>query len=170
MKTISIASAISSRIDELSYMDLGFDIDDDFIGKKVSITHLGIRLDKVEPSEVYSIWDLLDASLPGFKPKHDGYSFYEFLTCSCGHAGCAGYYDGIYIHPKKKTIKITGHRRMGYKKGVFGTGPQVVYLDHQELTAIREEYLELFRKNPGNVFQINTYFFTGAYGLSRWGK
>jgi len=43
------------------------------------------------------------------------YSCFELFTCSCGVAGCAGIWDGIYIKSRKHSIEWRMNERDGYK-------------------------------------------------------
>lgn len=147
------------------------DIDEDFAlpGGNHRITVLGCRINKVEPSLTYSIADFLHAGREGWKGRYQaGWSGNYFLTCTCGAPGCNGYWDGVRIHRKKDVVRVSGTVKNGYKKGVVGTGDQVVYFDKKEFDGLREYYLEQFRKYPNGIFQEGEFFFTGRYGLLLW--
>lgn len=42
------------------------------------------------------------------------WSVFEPFTCSCGHAGCAGIWDGIYIKERGYSIEWRAKREDGY--------------------------------------------------------
>ncbi|QYC52610.1 hypothetical protein [Salmonella phage SSBI34] len=171
--THSFQSKFSSYVGELDSWVHLCDVGEDkeIPEGKVKITSLGCRFDKVEPKQVYSIWALLDSTIPGWKGDYQfEYSWDEFLTCSCGHGACAGYFNGIRIHKKKRTYRLAGKKKDGYSSGVVGTGHQVVYLSRKEVESVRDEFLEMFKKDLEGIFKINDMFFTGAYGLERWGN
>lgn len=150
-------------LDDGGWLDLEED-------QKVTITRVGCRIDKVEPQETYNMYYFFHAMKPGWYGDYqDGWTWDSFLTCSCGVMGCSGYWDGIRIHRKKDTVRVAGKKRMGYKKGVVGTGDQVVYFDKAEWDAVLAYYMDLFRKNPDAIFKDNDIYFTGRYGLATWG-
>lgn len=174
-KTLSIEPAVSSYfgrpygmsedsiLDDEGWMDL-----ED--GEKYTITRLGCRIDKVEPEETYCMYYFLHAMKPGWKGDfQSGWVWDSFFTCSCGHAGCAGYHENVRIHRKKATIRVMGKVSDGYKDGVVGTKQDVVYFDKKQWDAVREYYLDLFRKNPEGIFQDNEMFFTGRFGIKTFG-
>lgn len=134
--------------------------------EKVGITRLGCRIDKMEPQEVYSMYYFMKAMAPGWYGDYQsGFSWDSFFTCSCGIAGCAGYHENVFIHRKKKTVRVKGTKYWGYENGVVGTGEDVVYFDKVQWDAVREYYLDLFQENPMCVFQDNDFYFTGRRGL-----
>lgn len=172
-KTLSIEPIVSTYISEVPGMGYVHDIvgeeeyEDD---EKVTIHRIGCRINKSEPTEVYAMYHLFHAMKPGWKGDYqDGFSWDYFLTCSCGHAGCNGYWDGIRIHRKKETVRVFGQKAMGYDDGVVGTGADVVYFDKSEWDGVLEYYLDLFRANPLGIFQDNDFIFTGRYGLKKFG-
>lgn len=174
-KTLSIEPLISTylgcpdRYGSSAVLDDGceYEADQDV---KHEITRLGCRINKVEPDEVYTMYYFLHAMKPGWKGDYQqGWTWDSFFTCSCGHGGCAGYHENVRIHRKKNTVRVMGKVSDGYKDGVVGTGQDVVYFDKGQWDAVRDFYLDLFRKNPGAIFQDNDMFFTGRYGLATWG-
>lgn len=137
---------------------------------KHTITKIGVRINAEEPKETYSIYALLLSMKPGWKGDYQsGYSWDEFLTCSCGNAGCAGYFDGIHIHRKKNTVRVFGSKKHGYSEGPFLTGDDVVFFDKEEYDSVREYFLTMFKNDPGGIFQDNDLFFTGRYGIKVFG-
>lgn len=42
------------------------------------------------------------------------WSVFEPFTCSCGHAGCAGIWDGIYVRERGYSIEWRAKREDGY--------------------------------------------------------
>lgn len=88
-----------------------------------------------------------------------GWSSDYFLSCSCGCAGCAGYWDGIRIHMKKKTVSWTGYKRHGYTLGPVNSGEHVVWFDRKNYESIGKEILDLFKNNKDTLFSV----FGGEY-------
>lgn len=151
------------------------DTDGEFIsvpkGQRLTITKIGCRINKVEPTDTYSMYCFLKAMKPGWKGDYqDGQSGIDFFTCTCGYAGCAGYNSDIRIHRKKDVVRVMGKIKDGYEKGVVGNGMDVVYFSKKQWDAILEYYLDLFRKNPEGIFQDNDGFFTGRRALEFWDK
>lgn len=174
-KTLSISPLISSYLGcpdrdgyaEVRDLDGWLELKED---DKYNITRLGCLINKEEPTETYCMYYFLHAMKPGWKGDYqNGWTWNTFFTCPCGHGGCAGYHENIRIHRKKRTVRVMGKVSDGYKDGVVGTGQDVVYFDKKQWDAVREYYLDLFRKNPEGFFQDNEMFFTGRYGLSLWG-
>lgn len=172
-KTLSIEPVISTWIGRPwnGYVcgDGDFLFDEELPKGDIVITRIGCRLDGVEPKETYQMYYFLKAMKPGFKGDYqNGFTWDGFLSCTCGHGGCNGYHENVRIHRKKKTVRVRGQRRDGYRNGVLDTGDQVVYFDKAQFDSVREYYVNLFRKNPQGIFQDNDLFFTGEYGLKVW--
>lgn len=163
-----ITSWFTKDIDDLGRItDIAHDFE--IVHDEVQINVIGCRIDKVEPRQDYTVWAFLKAGKPGWKGNYqDRWSPDYFLTCSCGAPGCAGYWDGIRIHRKKDTVRVSGSIQNGYKKGVVGTGDSVVYFDKTEFDELRKHYMDQFKANPLGIFQDGDFFFTGRWAMMTW--
>lgn len=61
-------------------------------------------------------------------------------SCSCGHAGCNGYWSGIKIHRKKHHFIYTAPVNCGYdKRGILLTGKLKLKVPVQDVLEIRKQ-------------------------------
>ena len=74
-------------------------------------------------------------------------SYHYFDSCSCGHAGCAGIYNGIRIYKKKKYFKYVAKKSDGYDNGILETGKWNLTFTKDNILEIREYICEFFIKN-----------------------
>lgn len=140
-------------------------------GTKGNITKLGCKINGEEPKGVYTMFSFLEAMNPTYKgDRQFGFSFASFLTCSCGHGGCAGYHDNVVIRRKKNTVMVVGKKEDGYNEGVVLTGESVVYFDKEQWDGVLDHYLKLFKENPDGVFEDTGFMFTGRWGTKNFSK
>lgn len=68
------------------------------------------------------------------------YSAFEPFSCSCGQAGCAGIWDGIYVKNRKHSIEWRAKKQDGYK-----------FLDKTFYSFSKEQYLFALRQLHKNI-------------------
>lgn len=82
--------------------------------------------------------------------KYDGVlSNVYFDTCSCGHAGCAGIWNGIRVYKKKKYFKYVAKKSDGYDKGILGTGKFNLTFSKENIFNIRKYIIDFYISNAG---------------------
>lgn len=153
MKSTKSLSAYVETVKEERYTHYP-DGDTDTVEEDVVL--LNVKID----GELIPDTDIMAFLLPDADYQR-GYSMDYFLSCSCGCAGCAGYWDGIRIHVKKNTVKWSGRKRAGYTGGVINTGEQVVWFDRKNYESVTNELLDLLKNNQDNLFRILGWKATG---------
>lgn len=151
--------------------------------KKKRCRHIGnshiisVELDKREPDleygethPVYSFVFYLDDKVISYPVDesaffpHLNYSTVDngkrgswILTCSCGHAGCAGYHDITSIRFKRDTVQLTACTRDGYDRGVLGTGKgeNVVYVNRTAFEAVQNDIIRLLTEHKDDYFLLS---------------
>lgn len=164
-----IDSAKSINIDmtlETIYNEWGDDYEP--IGEKIPVWVFTARIDDKDIEETHDVLALFHELYPinvGWDENKAKGQY--FLTCSCGHAGCAGYWEPIVIRVKKDTVQWSTRKEHGYRKGVIGTGENVVYLKRDDYEECRKFILDMFRSSPDHNFMIAGTHMTGREWLER---
>lgn len=76
------------------------------------------------------------------------HSHYYLDTCSCGHAGCAGIWNGVTINRKGSNMIYTAPdaKKNGYTHGILGSGKNKLVISLDNLEIIRKQLKPLFNK------------------------
>lgn len=72
--------------------------------------------------------------------KHySGEKSWDYLdSCSCGHAGCAGIWNGVKIKRRKFTTEYRAKKEDGYENGIMGTGKLFLKFSNKSIDDIRK--------------------------------
>lgn len=146
----------------LEYID-DDDYYDDEPAKKIPVRVVTVRIDN---KQIEGTHDAL-ALFHEWYPVNIGWDENKakgqyFLTCSCGVAGCAGYWEPVVIRVKKDTVQWSVRKEHGYSKGVIGTGENVIYLKRKDYEECRKVILNTLRSYPDDNFM-----FAGEYRPGR---
>lgn len=79
---------------------------------------------------------------------HKKHSHYYLDTCSCGHAGCAGIWNGVMINRKGNNMvySVSDAIKNGYTRGILGSGKNKLVISLENLENIRKQLLPFFKK------------------------
>lgn len=138
------------------------------IGDAIPVWVFTARIDDKDIAETHDVLALFHECYPinvGWDENKAKGQY--FLTCSCGHAGCAGYWEPIVIRVKKDTVQWSTRKEHGYRNGVIGTGENVVYLKRDDYEECRKFILDMFRSSPDHNFMIAGTHMTGREWLER---
>ena len=138
----------------LEYID-DDDYYDDEPAKKIPVRVVTVRIDN---KQIEMTHDAL-ALFHEWHPVHIGWDENKakgqyFLTCSCGVAGCAGYWEPVVIRVKKDTVQWSVRKEHGYGDGVVGTGENVIYLKRKDYEECRKAILHMLRSYPDDNFMF----------------
>lgn len=70
-------------------------------------------------------------------------SWNYFNTCSCGHSGCSGIWNGVNIKRKKYTTEYRCRFEDGYSDGLFSTGKRFLSFPNEQIDKIREQLADI---------------------------
>lgn len=78
---------------------------------------------------------------------HKKHSHYYLDTCSCGHAGCAGIWNGVMINRKGNNMvySVSDGLKNGYHKGILGSGKFKIVISLKNLQQIRNQLKPFFK-------------------------
>ena len=153
-KSITVGASLE-QVDDYSFFD-------EEETKKIPVWVLTAYIDGEPVKETHDVLALFHE----FYPVHIGYDEnkargHYFLTCSCGVAGCAGYWEPAVIRVKKYTVQWSVRKKHGYRKGVIGTGENVIYLKRKDYEEAREFMLGMMRTMPEANFMIAGHHMKG---------
>lgn len=72
-------------------------------------------------------------------------------TCSCGHAGCAGFWNGVRVYKKKKYFKYVAKKSDGYDKGILSSGKLNLTFSKENILNIRKYIVDFYISNASNL-------------------
>lgn len=68
-------------------------------------------------------------------------------SCSCGVAGCSGFYNGVRVYKKKKYYKYVALKKDGYIDGIMGTGKLNLTFSKSNIEEQRKKVLKFISQN-----------------------
>lgn len=75
--------------------------------------------------------------------QYSGEISWDYLdSCSCGHAGCAGIWNGVRIKRRKFTTEYRAKKEDGYVNGIMGTGKLFLEITNENLDEVRKTLIE----------------------------
>ena len=97
------------------------------------------------------------------KIKQGLISFDYLDSCSCGHAGCNGYWVGVLIKRKRHHFIYTAPKNRGYERsGILGTGKLKIKVPVEDVLGIRRQLTEIAKSiNPKDSVASVIYSITG---------
>lgn len=78
-------------------------------------------------------------------------------SCSCGAAGCSGFYNGVRVYKKKKNYRYIALKKDGYIKGIMGTGRLSLTFSKQNIQEQRQKVLAFIAENKWIFEEENEY-------------
>lgn len=84
-------------------------------------------------------------------------------SCSCGHAGCNGYWSGVLIKRKKHNFFYKAPKNKGYdRRGIMGTHKLHLKFPIEEILEIRRQLTEIAQQlNPNESVASVIYNISG---------
>lgn len=73
----------------------------------------------------------------------DGWSSVYLDSCSCGHAGCSGIWNGVKVYKKKNAYHYKAKKSQGYPNGILGSGKWSLWFTKDNILEVRK-YLKDF--------------------------
>lgn len=114
------------------------------------------------------IWGLKNRDESGFSQQEkaslrkvdQGLISEDYLdSCSCGHAGCNGYWTGVLIKRKKHHFIYQAPINMGYNRiGILGSGKLSLKVKVEDILTIRDQLSKVAKEASPNGDIISTLY------------